>query len=81
MKSKALKAYYRSAAGNELEINNILSPIAINKSATRMLNEILDYFLDKKIKVRDLVVALLDRLRNLTTEFEPLSKHLSLCKC
>jgi len=38
VKSKAMKVYYRSAAGNELETNNILSPIAINKSATRMLN-------------------------------------------
>jgi len=38
VKSKAMKVYYRSAAGNELETNNILSPIAINKAATRMLN-------------------------------------------
>jgi len=30
--------------------------------------------------VKELVIALLDRLRNLSTEFEPLSKHLSLCK-
>lgn len=79
VKSKAMKAYYRSAAGNELEMKNILSPLAIKKSAERMISEILDYFLNPKIKVKELVNGITDRIRTLVNEFEPLSKHLSLC--
>ncbi|EAR95677.2 hypothetical protein TTHERM_00267870 (macronuclear) [Tetrahymena thermophila SB210] len=77
-KNLAMKVYYRSAAAKELVMSNILSPIGIKKSADRMINEILDYFLQPKINVKELVDKFTDRLRTLIAELEPLSQHLSL---
>lgn len=68
-----MKIHFRSAAGNKLEMADILSPLAIQKSTTRIINEILDYFLDKKVNIINLVVNLTNRMRTLTTELEPLS--------
>ncbi|KAL4453686.1 hypothetical protein ABPG74_009582 [Tetrahymena malaccensis] len=77
-KNLAMKVYYRSAAAKELVMSSILSPIGIKKSADRMINEILDYFLQPKINVKELVDKFTDRLRTLIAELEPLSQHLSL---